>query len=165
MKLFLWLLGSVLFPTALLAGMQSTPALPGRPTKDYKTIVNDLNQVTFVVITYYDGSAAIVADDQWLEPFKRLLATAEGKPANYCFCINYPQITLLTRDQKLATLETAHGSKLRFSGPLFSGDFQVDEKTVKAIDTLAMSQRANAKPPSRKATAKPEPPQRIEIKP
>ena len=158
----LWL---ALVPIALHADLVVAPKPPGWPTTDYQTIAADLSQVTFVAIDYGNGTTAIVADPVWLEKFKPLLANANGKPANRCFCINHPQITLLTKDRKLATLEVPHGEKLRFRSESYSGDFQVDPKTAKAIVVLAMSQRANAFTKKSKIPAKPEPPRKIEFKP
>ena len=157
------LLGGLVFPGDVLAGVQAV-SRAGRPTTDYKTVLVGLNQTTFAVITYYDGSKAIVADSQWLERLKQLLAATDGEPASYCFCINYPQIELLNQAGRIASMEVPHGNKLRFFGKEFSGDFEVDPKIAKAIVVLAMDQRANAEPLVRKAPSKPEPPPRIEIK-
>lgn len=144
----------VLFlPAGLRAGVQAIPR-PGWPTADYKTVLASLNQTTFAVIYYYDGSKVIVADSQWLERLKQLLAAADGKPASYCFCINYPQIELLTKAGPFATMEVPHGNKLRFFGREFSGDFGVDPKIAKAILDLAMEQRTNAVPGVGKAKPK-----------
>ena len=137
------LVAVLLLPAVLRAGVQAAPR-PGWPTTDYKTVLARLNQTTFVVITYFDRSKAIVADSQWLERLKQLLAAADGKPASYCFCINYPQIELLNQAGPIASMEVPHGNKLRFSGETFSGDFDVDPKIAKAIGALAMEQRTNA---------------------
>lgn len=127
---------------------------PGRPTADYATILTRLNQTEFVVITYSEDSKAIVADHEWLARLKQLFTAADGKPSSYCFCINYPQIELLTKDGPFATLEVPHGQKLRFFGKEFSGDFVVNPKIAKAIDDLAMEQRVNAvTKPNKKKTA------------
>jgi hypothetical protein len=137
------LLGILIFPAVLGAGVQSVPP-PGRPTADYATILTRLNETEFVVITYSEDSKAIVADRQWLERLKQLFTAADGKPSSYCFCINYPQIELLTKAGPIATLEVPHGTKLRFFGEEFSGDFMVSPKIAKAIDALAMEQLVNA---------------------
>lgn len=152
-------------PLTALADVPAPPRPPGWPTTDYKTIVADLDQTTFVVVDYGNGTKAIVSDQVWLAEFKRLLAGATGKPANLCFCVNHPQIAFLTKGRQLATLELPHGEKLRFAGPSYSGDFEVDKKVVRAIAELAMSQHANALPKNPSVPTKPELPKKIELKP
>jgi hypothetical protein len=154
-------MGGVAFLNTLCGEVTSRPR-PGWPTTDYKTVDRKLEEATLVVITYFDGSKVIVGDGKWIEELKHLLAEAGGKPTSYCFCISYPTVTFLTKDGPIATMELPHGNKLRFHGDFFSGDFEIDPKIAMAIAALAVGQRANAMPLTKKAPVKLDPP-RIEI--
>lgn len=147
------------------ANVTVAPKAPGSATTDFKTIVRSLDQVTLAVVTFADGSAAVVADEKWLGELKRLIASADGHAASYCFCLNYPAVALLNKDREIATLEVAHSQKLRFGGQLFSGDFQVEEKTARAIVILTMAQRSNAVPSRANLARELRPPVAVEIKP
>jgi hypothetical protein len=137
------LLSLLLFPGALFAGVEAVPK-PARGQTDYKTTAAVVEPATFVAITYYGGAIAIVADEKVVAEFKRLIATAGGRPASYCFCINYPQVTFLTKEGPLFTVEAPHGKKLRFYGKGYFGDFEVDPSLAQAFDKLAMAQQADA---------------------
>ena len=77
--------------------------------------------------------------------------------------MNYPQVAFVNKDRKIANMEMPHGTKFRFSGDRWSGDFVVDEKIVKQLNLMFEGQRKTAishiKPPPI-----PPPPAKIEIK-
>ncbi|HVT74193.1 MAG TPA: hypothetical protein VHD61_13740 [Lacunisphaera sp.] len=140
------LAATLVLPPMLFAVVEVAPK-PGAAPTDYRKVAAMVEPATFVVITYWEGKKepkAIVADEKVVAGFKRLIATADGRPASYCFCINYPQVTFLTKDGPLVTVEAAHGKKLRFVGGGHVFDFEVDPELARAFDKLAMAQRAGA---------------------
>ncbi|HVZ66609.1 MAG TPA: hypothetical protein VG936_18740 [Lacunisphaera sp.] len=137
------LAATLVLPAVLSARVEAKPKAPA-PTTDYRMIVAAAEPVTFVVITYFNGAKAITADEKVIAEFKRLIATADGRPASYCFCLNYPEVTFLTKDGPLFTVEVPHGKKLRFYGSGISGDFEVDPNLARAFVKLAMTQQADA---------------------
>ncbi|AOS46081.1 hypothetical protein Verru16b_03176 [Lacunisphaera limnophila] len=146
----------------LFAGLTADPAGPGWPTTDFKAVLKEIDDAGLVVITYHDGSEAFVTDSEWIVRLKQLLNSAGGKPAKYCFCINYPQVALVNKDRVLAKMEVPHGNRLRFYSSQSSGDFTVDEKIAKQVGELLLSQRQRAVSPRKASPLKP-PPAKIEI--
>lgn len=138
------LLAALLFSSsALLAGIQ-VASPPDRPKADYRTTANTTEPATLLVITYFGGAKAFVADEKVVAEFKRLIASADGHRASYCFCVNYPQVAFLTKDGPLVTVQVAHGRKFRFSGTGCSGDFEVEPQLAGKFVKLAMAQQPDA---------------------
>lgn len=156
------LLFSLWLTVACLGGVKA-PA--GRPTASAADIVKSLQPATLAVVTFHDDTEVVITDKAWLDQLKRTLADASYQPDAYCFCVNYPQITLMAGDQLLTTLQVPHGEKFRFSGKQFSGDFRVGSTAAKAVIDLAMSQRAKAGPASHAVPKKQPPPTKVELKP
>ena len=147
----------------LLAGTGAPPKVPGRPTAEFRAIVKELDGASFVVINYLDGTKAFVADPEWLARLKSLLASAESKPDQLCFCINYPKVTFADKDREILRMEVAHGKKLRFFGGGYLGDFVVDEKIAQQVSEMLMGQVDNAVAPSKRPAQNPTP-RKVEIK-
>ena len=161
----LWLISLVVgvaLSGRLFAGVTAAGARLGWPTTDFKTVLKDIYELGFVVITYSDGSETFVTDTEWIGRLKQLLGSAAGKPAQYCFCINYPQIAFANKDRMITRMEVAHGCKLRFYSSQYSGDFAVDEKIAKQVDKMLLSQREGAVSPH-KAPSIAQPPAKVEI--
>ena len=118
------------------------PKAAGWPTTDYRSIVRDLDRATGVAVKYLDGSTTLVTDPEWISLLKGMMASVDGVPDKVCLCENYPQVTFLNKDGPLATMEVTHGTKLRFSGAHYSGDYVIDPKIAKLIIELLMTPQA-----------------------
>jgi hypothetical protein len=128
------------------ANVPERPKPPGWPNAAYADIVRKLEAATFVVIDFGDGTKTMVADADWLRRLRALLAAAPAKPDNYCFCINYPQVTFADKSGPLARMEVPHGNKVRlFVGDL-NGDFVVGDKLGRELIDLFRARRADAIP-------------------
>lgn len=114
------------------------PLALGSPTVDYATVVKELNEATFVVIYYLDGTKAVVSDPEWMNLLKSLLTAAEGKPDDLCFCSNYPKVVFVNHTGNIARMEVAHGIKLRISRRHDAGDFIVGKKIGTLVSELLM---------------------------
>lgn len=162
MRPHLALLLSLWLTVACLGGVN---APSGHPTANAADIVKSLQQATLAIVTFHDDTEVIITDKAWLDQLKHTLADASYQSDAYCFCVNYPQITLMAGDELLTTLQVPHGEKFRFSGKPFSGDFRVGSTAAKAVIDLAMSQRAKAGPATHAVPKKPAPPTKVELKP
>lgn len=134
-------LGLTLAPVvrASVPAVRATITAPG-PNLDYAMLVKDIDQATFAVIYYYDGTKTVVSDPEWMGMVKRLIDGADGKPDSTCFCINFPQVVFANKEGKIASLEVPHGNKLRFGGNLYAGDYYVGEKIGALMTELLLSQ-------------------------
>ena len=148
------LLLALLVCDALRAGVTLSQKSLGSPSATYASILEDLDTVTFVVITYYDGSKATVSDPEWIIPFKRLLASADGKPDESCLCITFPRVTFANKLREIVTMEIPHGAKFRFYDTRYLGDFLVDRKIARLVAEMLMIPQSQAIAPNRPPSAK-----------
>lgn len=161
----LWLILFVLNCTltdALFSGVAAGSTAVGWPTIEFKAVLKEIDEASFVAITYYDGSKVFVTDKEWIGRLKELLGKAAGMPAQYCFCINYPQVAFANNDRIITSMEVPHGQRLRFSSAQYTGDFTTDGKIAKQVSEMLTAQR-KAAISHRKPLPGPLPPAKIQI--
>lgn len=100
-----------------------------------------------VEIEYYmrNGRETVnFSDPAWLASLAHALEGGTYAPRSHCFCISFPQITLLKNGKKIAGLGVHHDTKLRVYAGTINGDFEVGESLGNIVNRLALERKADA---------------------
>jgi len=120
-------------------GGSTSGSVAADPSLALQKLVSDADSAT-IRFSFKRGEREIsVSDRQWLDKLASILAVAEYRKAEMCFCISTPVISIQENGKEILSLSVHHGDKLRaFGEGVPGGDFYVGSQTGGAVSDIAM---------------------------